>query len=124
MEAAGAQMTAQFVVVLTDEDSSDRGEIKVLDSADEVARFIEVLLEGGFGRERIRVFQGGEIALKVSYRPVVSLSAAKAALTADDGEAGSAGRDGRDEALPGGEEASEAQGIRDGVRFSELFRPS
>ncbi len=117
-------MTAQFMVLLTDEKDAARGEIRWLDSASAVARFIETLLEGGFDGECIRVFHASEVALEVTYRPVVSLSASAdppQQTPADPGEP-----EGDEYPVDGqaeGEEPEE-QGVRNGVRLSELFRPS
>ncbi len=116
-------MTAQFVVLLTDEKDVARGEIRLLTTAGDVARHIEVLLEGGYAQENIRVFHGTEIELAVSYRPVVSLSAAEDeppdSVPGPTPDAGWVDGD-----VPEGDEPDEAQGVRNGVRFSELFRPS
>ncbi len=117
-------MAAQFIVLLTEEKDAARGELKFLDAPADVARYIEVLLEGGFARENIRVFHGNEVELAVSYRPVVSLAAADedSAESANDAPPEDAGS--RDGDVPEGDESDEAQGVRNGVRFSELFRPS
>jgi len=117
-------MTAQFVVLLTDESESDRGEIKVLTSAGDVARYVEVLLESGVAQERIRVFHGAEVGLEVSYRPVVSLSASHEKTTVQSKEPIPGEDTGEGEAVPGEDEGAEVPGMRNGVRFSELFRPS
>lgn len=117
-------MTAQFVVLLTDENDPDRGEIKVLASAGDVARYVEVLLESGAAPERVRVFHGAEIALEISYRPVVSLSASREQPAAPSSESLPVADPGEAEAAPESEEPAETPGMRNGVRFSELFRPS
>src|SRR5574342_476751 len=70
------EMTAQFMVLLTEDGDATRGEVKFLGSPNDVANYIEVLLEAGHAREKVRVFQGEEIGVEISYRPVVSLSAA------------------------------------------------
>ncbi|HSP55904.1 MAG TPA: hypothetical protein VLS25_09990 [Dehalococcoidia bacterium] len=120
-------MTAQFMVLLTDEKDAARGEVRWLDSAAAVAHYVETLLEGGFSSECIRVFHATEIALEVSYRPVVSLAAsndephdAPAAQAQPEGENPHPSADEQAD----GEFEEEAQGVRNGVRFSELFRPS
>jgi len=116
------------MVLLTDEKDAARGEVRWLDSAAAVAHYVETLLEGGFRSECIRVFHATEIALEVSYRPVVSLAASN-----DEPRDAPAARDqpeGEDPDPSAGEQADdgeleeEAQGVRNGVRFSELFRPS
>jgi hypothetical protein len=117
-------MTAQFIVLLTEEKDAVRGELKFLNTSADVAHYIEVLLEGGYAQENIRVFHGNEVELAISYRPVVSLAASEetpAEPTPDDSAEGAGASDGD---VPEGEESDEAQGVRNGVRFSELFRPS
>ena len=116
-------MTAQFIVLLTDESDTARGELRFLNTPADVAQYIEVLLEGGYAQENIRVFHGNEIELAVSYRPVVSLAAANDepsdSVSEPTPDAGSVDGD-----VPEGDESDEEQGVRNGVRFSELFRPS
>lgn len=116
-------MAAQFMVLLTEEGNATRGEMKHLESAEDVANYIEVLLEGGFTRENIRVFHGEEIEVEVTYRPVVSLSPAGGQppeayrVGAPDSE------DTEDEAVPV-TRGDDGQGVINGVRLSEQFRPS
>lgn len=119
-------MTAQFLVVLVDDKDPERGEFRLVDDPADVARYVENLLEGGYGQERIRVFEAAELHLEVNYRPVVSLGADSAPaeapasappqtdeLVEDEGEQQADGNN-----------STEAQGMRNGVRFSELFRPA
>ncbi len=117
-------MTAQFIVLLAEEKDAARGELKFLNTSADVAQFIEVLLEGGYVQENIRVFHGNEIELAVTYRPVVFLAAAEAAPAEPDPDASPDDTAPRDGDVPEGDESDEAQGVRNGVRFSELFRPS
>ena len=121
-------MTAQFIVLLTDEKDAARGEIRWLDSAPAVANYVETLLEGGFASECIRVFHATEIALEVSYRPVVSLAASNdephGAPAAPAQPEGQNPDPVSQQQADGDELEEEAQGVRNGVRFSELFRPS
>ena len=118
-------MTAQFIVLLTEGKDAARGELRFLDAPADVAHYIEVLLEGGHAKENIRVFHGNEIELEVSYRPVVSLAAAEEEDSRPEAEALPEG-EAQNGDLPEGElpEGDEVQGVRNGVRFSELFRPS
>jgi hypothetical protein len=121
-------MTSQFMVLLTEEKGAARGELKFLASATDVAHYIETLLEGGFDRESIRVFHGSEIELEISYRPVVSLSAAAEPPPPEEPEApapaAAESQNGDVPAEGDAAEGEEVQGVRNGVRFSELFRPS
>lgn len=116
-------MTTSYVVLITDEDRPDSGEVKIIQGEGEVARYVEVLLEGGFSQERIRVFRGAEVSLEVSYRPVVSLTPpaeepAPVARPRDTSE------ERTEEDAVQEDQSAEAPGVRNGIRFSELFRPS
>jgi hypothetical protein len=120
-------MTSQFMVMLTEEKDAARGEIKFLDAPADVAHYIETLLEGGFARENIRVFHGNEIELEISYRPVVSLAASTEPTPSESEDSPDGPAEPQNGDVPAGDEApegDEAQGVRNGVRFSELFRPS
>ena len=117
-------MTAQFMVLLTEDGDATRGEVKFLNSPNDVANYVEVLLEAGHVREKIRVFQGEEIGVEISYRPVVSLSAAEAHSEAEGQDALGIGvaqnGDGPVQEAAG----DDGPGMLNGVRLSELFRPS
>lgn len=119
-------MTTQFIVLLAEEKDAARGELKFLNTSADVAHYIEVLLEGGYAKENIRVFHGNEIELEISYRPVVSLTAAEEEHSEPEPETSPGNNESQNGDLPEGEqtEEDEAQGVRNGVRFSELFRPS
>jgi hypothetical protein len=67
-------MGNQFVLIVSDQEEGKYGEITVLDSAQEVERLIETLLEAGHERERMHVFSGAEAEFETTYRPVVSLT--------------------------------------------------
>jgi hypothetical protein len=116
------------MVLLSEEQDAARGEIKFLSTPADVAHYIESLLEGGFARESIRVFHGNEIELEISYRPVVSLAASDDSTAPQgDDQMSSAPPEPQNGDVPADAEAAEgdeAQGVRNGVRFSELFRPS
>ena len=49
------------------------GEVRVFDSYGEAERLLETLLEAGYDRQRICVFSGAEMEVRVSHRPVVAL---------------------------------------------------
>jgi hypothetical protein len=66
-------MAGRTVVMVLDRDNSSHGEINMLADGNEAARLAEDLLESGVEVERIRVFDAVELALKVAHRPVVSL---------------------------------------------------
>lgn len=129
-------MAGRTVVMVLDRDDPSHGEIKMLADGNEAARLAEDLLESGVDVERIRVFDAIELSLKVAHRPVVSLGT-------DSGEEFAAEPLGSLDELkalpswstePQGEVAAEddldLDGevvtaeplVRNGVRFSSLFK--
>ncbi len=66
-------MAEEFVLVVSDDSDARHGEISTLDTAHEVERRVETLLETGIDQNRIRVFAGAEAGFETTYRPVVSL---------------------------------------------------
>ena len=68
-----AVISEEFVLVVSDESEGKQGEISVLDTAHEVERLVETLLESGIDQNRIRVIAGAEAGFETIYRPVVSL---------------------------------------------------
>ena len=128
-------MTKRTIVVVSDLDNSNHGEINVLDSPDGAARLVESLLESGYDSERIRVFTGDELEMQVTHRPVVTLKASDAfgaeEPEEDDDSTADPDREGADE---GSDEETVSVGristamaapyVKDGIRFSTLFRPA
>lgn len=132
-------MSNAVIVVVSDLDNSAHGEINVLDSPQKAARLVETLLESGYDQERVRVFAAEEFQMQVHHRPVVSL------MATDDGE--SAGGEPATEEQPqtaASEEVGQKEEapvvsataksvlddvaaepfFKNGVRFSEQFRPA
>lgn len=121
-------MSARIIVVVSDRDDAKRGEVTVIDNPRKAELLVETLLEAGFERERIHLFSGEQLNMRVSRRPAVALveehleqaAAARGWATRQEtalqealGEA----------APPAKEEESVAKPfVRDGVRFSSLFR--
>ena len=66
-------MSEDFVLVVSDESDGKHGDISVLETAHEVERLVETLLESGVDQNRIRVIAGAEAEFETIYRPVVSL---------------------------------------------------
>ncbi|HEX9641403.1 MAG TPA: hypothetical protein VGB13_08815 [Candidatus Krumholzibacteria bacterium] len=129
-------MAGRTVVMVLDRDDPSHGDIKMLADGNEAARLAEDLLESGVEVERIRVFDAVELSLKVAHRPVVSLGT-------DSGEEFAAEPlESLDELAtlpswstePQGEVDAEGEGdldgevvtaephVRNGVRFSSLFK--
>ena len=61
------------IVLVADRDDQKHGEITILDDMRKAASLIETLLEAGFEEERIRIFNGSETRMEVTYRPVVTI---------------------------------------------------
>jgi hypothetical protein len=66
-------MSGRTIVMVSDLDDAKHGEINVLDDPQQAARLVESLLESGFDQTRIRIFSGDEMAMQVTHRPVVAL---------------------------------------------------
>ncbi len=135
-------MTEKIIVMVSDLDDGVHGEINVMESPDQAARFVESLIESGFDQQRIRVFLGGEMEMEVHHRPVVNLlntrsSQEEPAPQAEDQkeDAGSQEEEAKEEvavsanarsrALRMEEVAASAEPFqKNGVRFSSQFRPA
>jgi hypothetical protein len=115
----------QVMVIVSDVDDAKHGMITVVESVGKAGRLVESLLEEGFERDRIRVFAGGEMAMQVRHRPVVTFGA--------DGEVSdpdlNAGLDalgissGSDAESPA-EQVAAAPYQQNGLRFAHAFRPA
>jgi len=125
-------MSSRTLVVVYEQNDEKRGEITIVENAQKAARLVETLLEAGFERDRIRIFNGGEMSMQVTHRPVVALVDEGDSPSRETSEANM-------EAAPKTNKAEvEAQPvlvkasakdavaplIRDGVRFSQAFRPA
>ena len=115
-------MQAKVIILVTDRGDDRHGEISVIDDPKKAARLIETIIEAGFEQERIRVFTGSELALQVTFRPVVTLASPEEAGM-DSSQAGSEPKE-----TEGGETDEEA-GVDDAaaarkpaLKFSSLFR--
>lgn len=134
-------MTDKVIVLVSDLDDGQHGEINVFDDPAKAARLIESLLESGFEQERIRVFDGSEMEMQVSHRPVVALVGTEAGTTSADGATDEEEAAEEVEEVEAAEEETVAARapsarvevreevaatpfVKDGVRFSSLFRPA
>jgi hypothetical protein len=100
-----------------------------VESPQKAARLVETLLEAGFERERIRIFTGGEMSMQVTHRPVVALVDGGNTVTQEPSETmevSPKASKATTEAEPALVKASakDAPLARDGVRFSQAFRPA
>jgi hypothetical protein len=109
-------MTTKFIVMVSDRDNAKRGEITVADNPRTAAHLVETLLEAGFQQEQIKLFSGDETEMRVSSRPVVALMDGSSTPTARESvEPAEAAEKSADEEV--------RPFVKDGVRFSSLFRP-
>jgi hypothetical protein len=124
-------MSGKTLVVVYEQDDSKRGEISIVDNPLKAARLVETLLEAGFESNRIRIFTGGEMSMQVTHRPVVAL--------VDGGtQTEEFGETTEDPPTPAPKAQAEAEAVavkasakdaptpltKDGVRFSQAFRPA
>ncbi len=129
-------MSGKMIVLVSDLDDARHGEITVVENPIKAARLLETLLEAGFEQERIRVFSGAEMEMQVTHRPVVALVGSdqpqeNTAPAAKDEPSHEAGEEEGElqEAAPRAkaemlEEVGATPFVKDGVKFSTLFRPA
>ncbi len=114
-------MAAKFIIIVSDQEDAKRGEITVTDNPRTAAHLVETLLESGFDQERIRLFSGDRTEMRVTTRPVVALVDERSPSTAPKGTPRVETAAPRETAR----ETSEAGAtpfVKDGVKFSSLFR--
>ena len=118
-------MSESVMVIVADLDDAKHGEINVVESAQKAARLVETLLEAGFDQERIRVFTGAEMDMRVRHRPVVAFvsgeepaESEQEASAAEQPVASATKAESRKEAV-----APELY-QRNGQKFSTAFRPA
>ncbi len=102
------------LVIVSDPDDERRGKITLADDAGDAARVIETLLESGCSQSLIRVFYAAGLDMSVQHRPVVSIARTSPVLEVAGSETLVAA------ATPAGDSVPF---VKDGVRFSSLFRP-
>lgn len=129
-------MSDKVIVLVSDLDDGQHGEVNVFEDQEKAARLIESLLESGFEQERIRVFGGDEMEMQVTHRPVVALvgaemDAASAEEETEDDESDAPEEDAEPVAARSSSVRAEAREevaatpfVKDGVRFSSLFKPA
>ena len=109
-------MSTKVIVMVSDRDNVKRGEITVADNPRTAAHLVETLLEAGLQQEQIKLYSGDEAEMRISSRLIVALvddcSTPTARETVEPHEAAEG---------PDDEEATPF--VKNGVRFSSLFRP-
>jgi hypothetical protein len=114
-------MADKFIVVVSDPGDAKRAEITVTDNPRTAAHLVETLLEAGFDQERIHLFSGNQAEMQVTTRPVVALVDETPSLTPTENrptEKAAAAR----ETAPQVSVEEAVPFVKDGVRFSSLFR--
>jgi hypothetical protein len=130
----GGDVQMPVIVMVSDREDGRRGEITVADDPRTAAHLVETLLEAGFEQDRIKLFSGAETEIRVSSRPVVALvedealAPVRSRPAAEEAPSRSHVEAEQQLAAPREEEwKSEVEltpWVKDGVRFSSLFRAS
>jgi hypothetical protein len=123
-------MPGTTVIMVLDSDDPKRGAIRIVSTQQEAARVAEDLLEAGTEFERIRIFDATELSMKVEHKPVVSLGDSTEAEPAPAYEELPVGPEPEPEleqedlfvTTPDPVEETEEPLVRNGVRFSSLFK--
>ncbi len=110
-------MSTKVIVMVSDRDNAKRGEITVADNPRTAAHLVETLLEAGFQQEQIKLYSGDEAEMRISSRPVVALVDGSATPTARESVE-------PHEAAERSVDKEATPFVKDGVRFSSLFRPA
>ena len=110
-------MSTKVIVMVSDRDNAKRGEITVADNPRTAAHLVETLLEAGFQQEQIKLYSGNETEMRISSRPIVALVDGSSTPTARESV----------ESYETAEESADEEAtpfVKNGVRFSSLFRPA
>lgn len=116
-------MSDRVMVIVSDLDNANHGEINVVGSISKAASLVETILETGLDQGRIRVFAGSEMEMRVRHKPIVSLVANDEGSESelDDGVDKPAEASDAD-AESSKQEVTAAPYQLNGVRFANAFR--
>ena len=141
-------MSDRTIVMVSDLDDAKHGEINVMEDATQAARLVESLLESGFDQTRIRIFPATKWRCRLPTAPWLPSSAAASRPTAtgprrlpkrseteaqivieepdqlEDEVVAPKARARQPVAVGVAEKESATPFVRDGVKFSSLFRPA
>ncbi len=109
-------MSTKVIVMVSDRDNAKRGEITVADNPRTAAHLVETLLEAGFQRGQIKLYSGDETEMRISSRPIVALVDGSSMPTARESVE-------PDETSEKSADEEATPFVKNGVRFSSLFRP-
>ena len=110
-------MSTKVIVMVSDRDNAKRGEITVADNLRTAAHRVETLLEAGFQRGQIKLYSGDETEMRISSRPIVALVDGSSMPTARESIE-------PDETSDKSADEEATPFVKNGVRFSSLFRPA
>ncbi len=114
-------MAGRIIVLILDGEDANRGEITFVEERSAAERLVEAALEAGRDASHVRLFAGSELEMSVRYRPVVSIRERESSVGLEAPVEGLS-----PDKAPPEDEAVEEVGttafLRDGVRFSSLFR--
>ena len=110
-------MSTKVIVMVSDRDNAKRGEITVADNPRTAAHLVETLLEAGFQRGQIKLYSGDETEMRISSRPIVALVDGSSMPTARQSKE-------PDETSDKSADEEATPFVKNGVRFSSLFRPA
>ncbi len=110
-------MSTKVIVMVSDRDNAKRGEITVAENPRMATHLVETLLEAGYQREQIKLYSGDEAEMRISSRLIVALGDDSSTPTARESVEPyeTAAKSADEEATPF---------VKNGVRFSSLFRPA
>ncbi len=109
-------MSTKVIVMVSDRDNAKRGEITVADNPRTAAHLVETLLEAGFQQGQIKLYSGEEAEMRISSRPIVALVDGSSTPTARESVE-------PDETAEKSADEEATPFVKNGVRFSSLFRP-
>ena len=75
-----------FIVLVADEGDLEHATTRVLHSVEEAASLVQAQVEAGTEQSRIRVFASTEMAIKVTFRPLVTIGQEDAEHSDVDGQ--------------------------------------
>ena len=110
-------MSTKVIVMVSDRDNAKRGEITVADNPRTAAHLVETLLEAGFQRGQIKLYSGDETEMHIGSRPIVALVDGSSTPTAREPVE-------PDETAEKSADEEATPFVKNGVRFSSLFRPA
>ncbi len=110
-------MSTKVIVMVSDRDNAKRGEITVADNPRTAAHLVETLLEAGFQQGQIKLYSGDETEMRISSRPIVALVDNSSRPTARESVE-------LDETAEKSADEEATPFVKNGVRFSSLFRPA